>query len=198
MLLNQFDALEVPALSERQSEKWNRYPFDVLPAYIAEMDLPVAEPVLDAVRAMLERGGDLGYAYTYTTDAPVQRAFARWARARFGWRIVPERVVVFPDTMRVMEVALERFTERGDAVVVDVPAYPPYFDAIPAAGRELVLNPMRLRGACGGWTWRAWRGRSARGRPPTSCAIRTTPPAGSSPWWNCGKWYGSPPTTASR
>ncbi|WP_100575974.1 MalY/PatB family protein [Streptomyces sp. CB01201] len=144
--MRQFDVLEVPALAERQSEKWNRHPVDVLPAYIAEMDLPVAEPVLDAVRAMLERGGDLGYAYAYTTDAPVQAAFARWARTRFGWRVAPERVVLFPDTMRVMEVALERFTEPGDAVVVDVPAYPPYFDAIPAAGRELVLNPMRLRG----------------------------------------------------
>ena len=45
--------------------------------------------------------------------------------------------------MRVIEVALERFTERGDAVVVDIPAYPPVFEAVAAAGRILVPNSMR-------------------------------------------------------
>jgi cystathionine beta-lyase len=113
------------------------------------MDFPAAEPVLHAVQALLERGGDLGYAHAYTTKAPVQLAFAEWVRKKYDWRVQPESVVLFPDTMRVMEVALERFTEPGDAVVFDIPAYPPYFDAISAAGREPVHNPMLLRG--GSW-----------------------------------------------
>jgi cystathionine beta-lyase len=148
-LLRRFDALETAQLSTRQSERWQRHPSDVMPAFIAEMDLPVADPVLDAIQASLDRGGDLGYAYQYTTRAPVQAAFADWVRREYDWRVRQESVVLFPDTMRVMEVALEQFTEAGDAVVFDVPAYPPYFEAIPAAGREPVLNPMRLRG--GSW-----------------------------------------------
>ncbi|MGQ4334740.1 MalY/PatB family protein [Streptomyces hayashii] len=145
-LVHRFDGLRAASLSTRRSEKWRRYPPDILPAFIAEMDFPVAEPVIDAVRAHLVEGGDLGYAYAYTTDASVQRAFAAWARAHHGWRVEPRKVVLFPDTMRVMEVALERFTEPGDGVVVDVPAYPPYFEAISAAGRQVVTQPMRLRG----------------------------------------------------
>lgn len=145
-LVHRFDRLRAPSLSARCSEKWRRYPADVLPAFIAEMDFPVAEPVLEAIRAHLTVGGDLGYAYAYTTEAPVQRAFAAWARAAHDWRVDPRKVVLFPDTMRVMEVALEQFTEPGDGVVVDVPAYPPYFEAIAAAGREVVPRPMRLRG----------------------------------------------------
>ncbi|MER6279605.1 MalY/PatB family protein [Streptomyces sp. NPDC059688] len=145
-LIHLFDGLRAMTLSGRRSEKWRRYPPDILPAFIAEMDFPVAEPVIDAVRAHLTEGGDLGYAYVYTTDAPVQRSFAAWAHESWGWRVEPEKVVLFPDTMRVMEVALERFTEPGDAVVVDVPAYPPYFEAIAAAGRQVVSQPMRLRG----------------------------------------------------
>ncbi|MCS0605417.1 aminotransferase class I/II-fold pyridoxal phosphate-dependent enzyme [Streptomyces sp. LP11] len=145
-LVHLFDGLRAVSLSTRRSEKWRRYPPDILPAFIAEMDFPVAEPVLDAIRAHLTVGGDLGYAYAYTTDAPVQRAFADWARASYDWRVEPREVVLFPDTMRVMEVALEQFTEPGDGVVVDVPAYPPYFEAIAAAGRQVVPQPMRLRG----------------------------------------------------
>ncbi|GAA4826186.1 MalY/PatB family protein [Streptomyces ziwulingensis] len=145
-LIHRIDGLRPSSLATRRSEKWRRYPPKILPAFIAEMDFPVAEPVIDAIRAHLVEGGDLGYAYAYTTDAPVQRAFAAWARASYGWRVEPRQVVLFPDTMRVMEVALERFTEPGDGVVVDVPAYPPYFEAIAAAGRQVVARPMRLRG----------------------------------------------------
>ncbi|MFG2635896.1 MalY/PatB family protein [Streptomyces sp. NPDC048362] len=145
-LVRLFDGLRAVSLSARRSEKWCRYPPDIIPAFIAEMDFPVAEPVIDAVRSHLTVGGDLGYAYVYATDAPVQRAFAAWARRTYQWRVEPEKVVLFPDTMRVMEVALERFTGPGDAVVVDVPAYPPYFEAIAAAGRQVVAQPMRLRG----------------------------------------------------
>ncbi|MEV0016814.1 MULTISPECIES: MalY/PatB family protein [Streptomyces] len=145
-LVHLFDGLRAVSLSTRRSEKWRRYPPDILPAFIAEMDFPVAEPVLEAIRAHLTVGGDLGYAYAYTTEAPVQRAFAAWARASYDWRVEPRRVVLFPDTMRVMEVALEQFTEPGDGIVVDVPAYPPYFEAIAAAGRQVVPRPMRLRG----------------------------------------------------
>jgi cystathionine beta-lyase len=147
--LARFDALDLVTLAARRSEKWCRYPADVLPAFIAEMDLPVAESILDAIRAALDRGGDLGYAHTYTDGAPLQVAFARWLYVHCGWHVDPRMVVPFPDTMRVIEVALERFTEPGDGVVVDSPAYPPFFDAVPAAGRTLVVNGMRLDRA--GW-----------------------------------------------
>jgi cysteine-S-conjugate beta-lyase len=142
--LARFDALDLATLTERHSEKWCRYPSDVLPAFIAEMDLPVAGSILDAIRAALDRGGDLGYAYTYTNGAPLQATVARWLREYVGWHVDPRMVVPFPDTMRVIEVALRRFTEPGDGVVVDIPAYPPFFEAVADAGRVLVANGMRL------------------------------------------------------
>ncbi|MFI0908661.1 MalY/PatB family protein [Streptomyces sioyaensis] len=110
------------------------------------MDLPVAEPVLRAIQSHLESGGDLGYAFSYTVDAPVHKAFAAWAAEEFDWKVRSEQVLLFPDVMRVIETAVEQFTAPGDAVVVDIPAYPPFLEAVPAAGRTLVRNPMVLRG----------------------------------------------------
>src|ERR1700691_4528080 len=57
-------------LAARKSYKWRCYPPDVLPAFVAEMDFMVAEPIAAAVRAALEVGdtgypdpGDLGEAF---------------------------------------------------------------------------------------------------------------------------------------
>jgi len=47
-------------LLARGSEKWTKYPPDVLPAWIAEMDFALASPVRDALVRAVELG-DLGY-----------------------------------------------------------------------------------------------------------------------------------------
>jgi cysteine-S-conjugate beta-lyase len=45
---NGFEDLDLDRLRRRRSDKWRRYPPDVLPAFIAEMDYDLAEPVLAA------------------------------------------------------------------------------------------------------------------------------------------------------
>ena len=53
----------VPNLAElrqRKSEKWRGFPSDVLPLPVAEMDFPIAEPIKDALRDMIDRS-DTGY-----------------------------------------------------------------------------------------------------------------------------------------
>lgn len=144
-----FDAIDLATLLGKTSEKWRRYPRDVLPSFIAEMDLPVAPVVLDAIRAALDDGGDLGYAYTFTDSSPLQTVFARWALSTFGWAVNTEHVLMFADVMRAVEAALMALTCPGDGIVIDVPAYPPYFTAIPDHGRKIVENPMTYSDA--GW-----------------------------------------------
>ena len=47
-------------LRSLRSDKWSRYPPDVLPAWVAEMDFELAPPVRDALIRAVELG-DLGY-----------------------------------------------------------------------------------------------------------------------------------------
>src|SRR6266571_8715419 len=56
-----FEDLDLDRLRRRRSEKWRLHPPDVLPAFIAEMDYDLAEPVLAALREALDLG-DCGYA----------------------------------------------------------------------------------------------------------------------------------------
>ena len=51
---NSFEDLDLDRLRRRRSEKWRMHPPDVLPAFIAEMDYDLAEPVLAALRSAIE------------------------------------------------------------------------------------------------------------------------------------------------
>ena len=68
-------------LVKRKSHKWRTYPPDVLPAFVAEMDFMVAEPIAEAVRDALALGdtgyphvGDLGEAFASFAGRQVRLA----------------------------------------------------------------------------------------------------------------------------
>jgi cystathionine beta-lyase len=76
------DNLDLASLKRRRSEKWTTYPEDVLPAWVAEMDFPLAEPI----RAVLEHaiaGDDLGYPRG-ARETGLPDLFAERMRERFG------------------------------------------------------------------------------------------------------------------
>ncbi|MGW3962948.1 MalY/PatB family protein [Amycolatopsis sp. NPDC005003] len=137
-----FDDVTLRDLRLRWSEKWRRFPPDVLPLQLAEMDFPIAESVRSAILAHLHGGGDLGYAFAYTADSPLFPVFADWAADEFGWKVPADQLLLYPDVMAVVEAGIEVYTGRGDGIVVDTPGYPPFFEAVTAAGRRVVRNPV--------------------------------------------------------
>jgi cystathionine beta-lyase len=134
---NSFEDLDLDRLRRRRSEKWRLHPPDVLPAFIAEMDYDLAEPVLTALRAAIDRS-DCGYAIA----SGLGEAFARFAAARHDWTVDPGRVHLVPDVMAGVEAILLLTTEPGDGVVINTPVYPPFFEHIPNAGRRVVEVPL--------------------------------------------------------
>jgi cysteine-S-conjugate beta-lyase len=74
-MVNTFEDLDPDRLRQRRSEKWRLHPPDVLPAHIAEMDYDLAEPVLAALRAAIDRS-DCEYAIA----SGLGEAFARDSR----------------------------------------------------------------------------------------------------------------------
>jgi len=140
-----FDDLDLERLRERHSVKWRTFPPDVLPAFVAEMDFPVAPPVAEAVSASLVRGGDFGYALDLVV-AELAEAFAAFAERRYGWAVDPGRAYVLPDVMRGIELWIAGFTRPGDGVVINTPVYYPFFQVIRDSGRRVIEAPC-VRGA---------------------------------------------------
>lgn len=142
-----FDAIELATLRRRRSYKWTAFPADVLPAFVAEMDLPLAPAVSAALREAVEIG-DAGYA----NDHHAAEAFAAFAAARWAWDPDPRRTAIVPDVMGGVARAIEIFTAAGDGVVLTPPVYGPFRQAIERLGRVPVDAPMRYTaGAPGYW-----------------------------------------------
>ena len=142
---NGFEDLDLDRLRRRRSEKWRLHPPDVLPAYIAEMDYDLAEPVLAALRAAIDLS-DCGYAF----PAGVGEAFAGFAAARHGWTVDPSRVHLVPDVMAGTDLIFRLTTAPGDRIVINPPVYPPFFEHITASGRQVAEVPLARAGGPGG------------------------------------------------
>jgi cysteine-S-conjugate beta-lyase len=139
-----FDALDEATLRARQSAKWTVYGADVLPAWVAEMDFPLAEPVRRALHAAVS-GGDTGYA----SSTDLGDVVAAWARARWGWNLPASSVHLVADVMTGIAEVLRVATMPGDAVVIEPPVYPPFAATIRQLGRNVVRAPLLRTGA--GW-----------------------------------------------
>lgn len=132
-----FDDLSLEELRRRRSAKWVRFEPDVLPAWVAEMDFPLAPPVRAAILAAVELD-DTGYA----TPLELPRAFAAFAAARWGWTVDPARTMLFADIMSGVAEVLRALTAPGDRIVVNPPVYPPFFITVRDVGREVVEVPL--------------------------------------------------------
>jgi cystathionine beta-lyase len=143
MSAHPFDALDEPTLRARQSAKWTVYPSTVLPAWVAEMDYPLAEPLQRALHAAIDRG-DTGYASA--TD--MGEAFAAWARDRWNWHVPTAGVHLVADVVSAIAEILKVATAPGDGVVIEPPVYPPFAGTVLRLGRKVVHAPL-LRAAQG-------------------------------------------------
>jgi cystathionine beta-lyase len=142
---NPLELLSLAELRERRSAKWRRFPPDVLPLWVAEMDVTLAEPVRAALTAALARG-DTGYAH----EGRLAAAFAGFAGRRYGWSPDPAPMALLPDVMQGVTAVLRLVSRPGEAVLVNPPVYPPFFAGVVSAGRRVVTAPL-VRGADGAY-----------------------------------------------
>lgn len=141
MTRHPFDDVDEVALRRRQSAKWMLYPADVLPAWVAEMDFPLAEPIRRTLHDAVD-ADDAGYAF----PARIGDDFAAWARATWGWQVAPADVHLVADVVTGIAEILRVATAPGDGVVIEPPVYPPFAATVRALGRRVVPAPFSRAG----------------------------------------------------
>ncbi|KOV96845.1 cystathionine beta-lyase [Streptomyces sp. NRRL B-1140] len=139
---NPLQALTLDRLRQRTSMKWRTYPEDVLPLWVAEMDVPLAEPVVRAVTDALHLG-DTGY----PAGTAYAEALAAFAGKRWGWDgLAVERTALVPDVMLGVVEMLGLVTGPGDTVIVNPPVYPPFYQFVEHMGRRVAEAPLGADG----------------------------------------------------
>ncbi|MFI6594766.1 MalY/PatB family protein [Nonomuraea sp. NPDC050536] len=136
---------------QRDGLKWSKAAPEVIPAWVADMDLPTAPEVVEALRRRAE--GDLGYP-AWLDDAavsPLATAFADRMSTRYGWHPDPSHVRTYSDINQALQVLLHLWTRQGDGVALHTPAYHPFLGTIETMKRR--LHPIQLEPD--GETWRS-------------------------------------------
>jgi cysteine-S-conjugate beta-lyase len=137
--------LSVAELRARRGVKWRRFPADVLPAWVADMDFSVPDEVQAAVEAIVEKR-DYGYGSGHGVregSEGLAGAFAEYAHANFDWgdhTVDPDGVLPVGDLIQGMYSPVYAFSEPGDGIVVQTPIYPPFLDTIATTRRRMVEN----------------------------------------------------------
>jgi cystathionine beta-lyase len=132
-----FDAIDEASLRRRESAKWRFYEPDVLPAWVAEMDYPIAEPIAAALKRAVD-ASDAGYAIA----GSMAEDFAVWAKATWGWSVDPGGVLLAPDVVTAIAEVIRVSTDPGDGVVIEPPVYPPFAGTVRSLGRRVVAAPL--------------------------------------------------------
>ena len=127
-------------LRRRRSAKWAMYPEPVLPAWVAEMDFPLAPPVKRALVEAIELD-DCGYAAP--AELGLAAAFAEFAAARLGWAVDPAGVTATPNVVAALTAVLGAVVEPGARVLINTPVYHPFFSIVEEVGCELAEAPLR-------------------------------------------------------
>jgi cysteine-S-conjugate beta-lyase len=104
-----------------ESNKWHKYPPDVLPLWVADMDFASPEPVVRALRERVEHG-----VYGYGFEEPeFAEVFVDRLQKRYGWKVSPAAVVMIPGVIPGFNVACHALTKPGDGLLMQLPVYPP-------------------------------------------------------------------------
>jgi cystathionine beta-lyase len=107
------------------SSKWSRYPADVLPMWVADMDFAVAPAILDAIAERL-RHPVLGYS---VARDDLRAQIVTHLQSQYGWRVAPDSLVFLPGVEPGFNMALKALLTPGQTLALQTPIYKPILDA---------------------------------------------------------------------
>jgi cysteine-S-conjugate beta-lyase len=104
-----------------ESNKWHKFPRDVLPLWVADMDFPSPEPVIRALRERVEHGF-----FGYGAEQPeFHEVTCERLLKRYGWKVQPEALVLLPGVIAGFNMAARAIAGPGEGILMQLPVYPP-------------------------------------------------------------------------
>lgn len=115
-------------------------PEDILPLWVADMDFPAPEAVLQAVHERVTHG-IFGYS---EPDGAYFCALEKWFTGRLGYEFSSDWVTLTPGVVYAIAVAIRALTKHSDAILIQEPVYYPFREMVVRNGRQLVVNELQL------------------------------------------------------
>ena len=125
----------------QRSNKWNYYPKDVLPMWVADMDFPAPKPILSALHKAVDHGV-LGYELP---SQSLKETVAARMDSLYRWKVKPEAVVAVTGIVSGFSVAARAFCTPKKGVLIQTPVYNEFYEVknnigIPQFDAPLIQN----------------------------------------------------------
>lgn len=116
-------------------------PAGIPPFSMADLDLKNTPEIVRGLQSFLDEAV-LGYT---RPPASYTQAVVDWMRRRHAWSVDPEWIVHTNGVVPAFCHAIRACSAPGDGVIIQTPAYYPFYMAIERNHRRLVRNPLVLR-----------------------------------------------------
>ena len=108
-----YDFDQVVERRNTDSMKWRKYPADVIPLWVADMDFVAPEPVIRALHERVNHG-ILGYSLPpFELKTAIQERLKRL----YQWEVRDEEIVFVPGMVTGLNVAFQAYAEAGDGIL---------------------------------------------------------------------------------
>lgn len=113
---------------------------ELLQMWVADMDFL---PVPEIKEAIINYGREHIFGYNYFND-DLYQAVIDWERKEHDYAVVKEDILFIDGVVPAISIALQAFSEKGDAVLINSPVYYPFARTIRLNDRRLVENSLQI------------------------------------------------------
>ncbi|MEO9655795.1 MalY/PatB family protein [Marinomonas sp.] len=126
--------------TQMDSDKWSKYPPEILPMWVADMDFDAPEVVK---KALAQRVNDGVFGYTH---APKQltKSIISHLQTRYQWSISAAHILHLPGLVCALHLSVRAYTQKGEGIIVPGPVYYHLTKAPELADRDLTRIDMHL------------------------------------------------------
>lgn len=137
---------EIIDRSKVNSKKWNPNLYkdtfnghtELLPLWVADMDFKVAQPILDAMRKVIDHG-ILGYT---APDEEYYQAIIQWNKKRKNCDIKKDWIVYTNGVVPAISFIIQNFTNEGDHILIQTPVYHPFRMSTENNNRKIITSSL--------------------------------------------------------
>ncbi len=129
------------------SARWERYPAEVIPLWVADTDFRAPPAVLAAISRRVAHG-IFGY---NTPPAELREAVIERMQRLYGWQVAPEWIVFVPGVVPGLHLAARHLTRPDEHALVPTPVYHHLKRSLELARRAHTDVPLVLSN--GRWVW---------------------------------------------
>ena len=104
---------------DTDSHKWKKYGDEVVPLWVADMDFPSAEPIVEALHERVRHGI---FGYTLPTDE-LRTVISERLKKLYRWEAEEGDIIFLPGLVTGLNVAFQAYAAPGEGILAQPPVY---------------------------------------------------------------------------